>query len=200
MANTTGAQPVGGGSRLLGVNQLQTSIDNLTGAIQSLISKMGGNGPAGSGASFTNAPGLNQAAAGGNGSSAGAGAIGLGAMMNQMGGGNAGSPTMGNAAPTLNATASPGNGGQGGMLSGASVGGAIGGGMSMLQNFGSGQMGNMTALSSYLQMGSLYGGNQQGMMGNITRLNDIASTPTTSRIGPGNARVRVRRLGHQQRP
>ena len=100
MANSTGAQPIGGGSRLLGVNQLQTSIDSLTSAVNCLSSKMGGtSGPVGSGANFCNAPTLNQMSPGGNANSP--------TMAGMPMIGRAGGP------PTMNQQSSGGNGGWG---------------------------------------------------------------------------------------
>jgi cell wall-associated NlpC family hydrolase len=172
MANATGAAPVGGGSRLLGVNQLQTSIDSLTQAVQALTNKMGTSGPAGSNANFSNAPGLNKQAAGGNGSPPGGGVFSAYPTFGQMtGGANGGWMSTANGAVS----------GAAGAIAGSSVGGALG----MAQNFGAGQLGNMTAMSSYLQLGSLYGGNVGGMRNNLTTLNDIANNAND--LSQGNA-------------
>ena len=175
MANTTGAQPIGGGSRLLGVNQLQTSIDSLTQAVQNLTSKMGGSsGPIGSGTSFSNAPTLNQVSAGGN-----AGSPTLAGMPMGVSGGP----------PTMNQTAAGGNGGWGARVAGAAgaiAGSNIGSGMASAQSFGSGQLGTMSAISAYLQQGSLFGGNPSWLMNSAgfgVTLNDIANSPMDAATG-----------------
>ena len=171
MPTPPASSPIGGGTRLLGVNQLQTSIDSLTQAVTNLINKLGTPGPSGSGASFSNAAGLNQTATGGNGSPGGSGPFSGYPTFGQMTGGANGGWSRANTVLS----------GAAGAVGGAAIGGALG----AAQNFGAGQLGNMTAMSSYLQLGSVYGGNVNGMRGNLTTLNDIANNAND--LSQGNA-------------
>lgn len=149
------------GSRLLGTSQLQSSLDQLTSAVQQLSAKMGGGqGWTGSGATFSAANPL------GGGSAAGGGANGGGASF----GGQ-----------TLNGMSSGGNGGWGrtggamlggaaGGLPGALIGGAIGGGVQSAAAVGgpliasSSNMSTYAQISAYQQTMALRYGNTQGAM------------------------------------
>lgn len=198
---------LGGGSRIqvLGVNQLQSSIDKLTSAVQSLTGRMSGPGSGGG------TPTLNQVAAGSNGggqafaSAAGnytpppAGTYPSAAGtytpppagFNYAGGGLAGGAS-GGAGPTLNQSSSGGNGGWAGTAIGA-FSGAMGaasaiqssGLMNNIAGAGSGALSGMSSMSAYLATGALYGGSATGMQGQLRTLNTIASSANDLSQGLG---------------
>lgn len=155
-----------GGSRLLGSNQLQSSIDALTQAIQALVGKVGGSnsqGPAGSNTTFSS---FGQT------------------FGNQSQSPNGGGARFSGLANTLNGIATGGNGssGGGGSLAGAVAGGlggmassALGSGSNYsMGGYGSLLPGNnmaaMTSVSAYLQQASIGYGNNYNVLTSLRNM------------------------------
>jgi cell wall-associated NlpC family hydrolase len=180
---------------VLGVNQLQTSLDSLKTAVQNLTQRLGG----GAAASVPAAPPtLNQQATGGNGTSfpsAAGGYVPPAAGSYNSAAGTytpppAGPP--GGGPPTMNQQAGGGNGGWGGTALGAFTGTVAGARavigsplMSNIASQGSSMLSGMASMSSYLQAGAFYGGNAAGMTGQLRTLNDVATNANDLAQGLG---------------